>query len=162
MRLPKGKYFIGDPCYCFGDSWIKLLGEVNYFNEEDLHYFKGYPLTAANTAYGDGTYFDQEGNLFHVDAGLIGVVPEELWEETPNGGIVVEFEEEFEVDLSVDGVVGKFNIGGHVIDTAFEEDEDEENRCESCGRELFEVGELCYGCKEEEERMEENDIDPLE
>ena len=38
----------------------------------------GHPVLGIRTAFGDGTYFDEAGNEYPVDAGMIGAVPAEF------------------------------------------------------------------------------------
>jgi len=94
-------------------------------------------MWAGSTAHGDGTYNDQFGNEYPVDAGLIGIMPIEMcdfgdirWENGnwideqgltyPDGknfefkpGNVVTFETGFPV-YYMDGV---FEFGNIIIDT---------------------------------------------
>lgn len=84
MKLPAGKYYIGDPCYVFDESWDRLLESTNYLQNKGPVDFDGYTLFAYSTAYGDGTYTDQHGNEYPVDAGLLGAIPIELI-EVPSG-----------------------------------------------------------------------------
>ncbi len=77
--LPAGTYFVGDPCYAFGDHglWIALLESADYTNPQ-VHileaHARGRIFTAASTM-ADGSFFDQFRRMYCVDAGLIGVVP---------------------------------------------------------------------------------------
>lgn len=82
MKIPKGEYFLGDPCYCFGKKWSDILDETDFFNRSKVMETEAGPkiLMAFNTAHGDGTYEDQYGNEYSVDAGLIGLVPVEIIE----------------------------------------------------------------------------------
>lgn len=82
-RLPKGEYFIGDPCYCFDyTTWMRLLTETNYLQGAQVPLFKNNDeerhLVAFDTAYGDGVYEDEDGNEYPVDSGMLGAVPVEL------------------------------------------------------------------------------------
>jgi len=83
--MPPGRYYIGDPCYSFNDhaTWLKVLGASEYF---DLPYEQdGLTAIAFNTAYGDGTYLDQDGREYPVDAGMIGLVPVDMADCKPTG-----------------------------------------------------------------------------
>jgi hypothetical protein len=88
--LPSGFYFLCDPCYvlkgygrnppyAFGEQWSEVLEQTNYFGDGGLFEYKEqdrtHKMVVYPTAYGDGTYYDQYGNEFGVDAGLIGLVP---------------------------------------------------------------------------------------
>ena len=84
--LPKGTYFLGDPCYAIQDDerWQKIVNHMyDGSHDSDADVMK---ISSKNgktdacifygsTAYGDGRYEDQNGNEFPVDAGLIGLVP---------------------------------------------------------------------------------------
>lgn len=97
--LPPGEYYVGDPCYGVEDHarWLRQLQSVY---GRDLHGYTGpdpfggpYGTIAKDpdgpkwwaghgTAHGDGVYFDQHGREYGVDAGLLGVVPAELAEDS--------------------------------------------------------------------------------
>lgn len=142
LQFPAGTYYIGDPCYAFqGNDWDSILDESDYFatgnKTRDI-------MWAGSTAHGDGTYTDQFGNEYPVDAGLIGIMPIEMcdfgdirWENGnwidergityPDGknfefkaGNVVTFETDFYV-YYMDGV---FEFGNIVIDTDPDEEEE--------------------------------------
>ena len=74
---------------------------------------------------GDGTYKDEQGRTYGVDAGLIGcinvkdITPSEL--ENLKDGHVVEFVQDFST-FSAGGII---RIGSVCIDTDFEEIEEE-------------------------------------
>lgn len=76
----------GDPCYVLNDVWDEIcacLAEaeaeaeaeknnaLKMINEFTLLLDDGRIVTMSNTAYGDGTYFDNENNKYHVDSGLL-------------------------------------------------------------------------------------------
>lgn len=79
--LPAGNYWIGDPCYPFpndgpkSDEWDKVLAATDFFQNPhcDLDEIQ---VWAGNTVYGDGTYAGSDGNIYPVDSGLIGIMPE--------------------------------------------------------------------------------------
>ena len=101
--MESGTYYIGDLCYVFEeDDWDEICGLM--FNSENDGYieYKGFTMFFANTKYGDGTYTDQYGYDYPVDAGLIGAVAikhlsEEFVRVINNGklGQVHEFERSF-------------------------------------------------------------------
>lgn len=78
MTMPAGVYYVGDLCYVMDDDeWddfclltiqgIKCLdGE---FTMPD-----GRKFATFSTKFGDGEYYDQFGNSYGVDAGLIGCI----------------------------------------------------------------------------------------
>jgi len=81
FTVPAGRYYIGDPCYSIvDDHWGQWLTNAGLDNKDDTNMLTGtivdsFDAYAFNTAHGDGTYFDQNNNVYHVDAGLIGLVP---------------------------------------------------------------------------------------
>lgn len=117
VKMPAGLYWVGDPCYAIPqDRWMEWLEDADFEDNRRLLVGKidGITAVGVGTAYGDGTYRDEEGHSYGVDAGLLGVVPAELSEEeTADGCRLVEFESDFECRYE-DGVV----VLGHIeIDT---------------------------------------------
>jgi hypothetical protein len=116
-KFPAGKYYIGDPCYVFNhENWLSLLEKTGYFEEIREFEYKGKKAYADSTAYGDGQYRDNFGDLYGVDAGLIGIMPIEVIDcdlcELSDGKIV-EFTEDFKVSSNN----GLFIFGKIIIDT---------------------------------------------
>ena len=125
IALPAGTYYIGDPCYVFNsDGWDSALESTDYFEEFTVNYLDGFAYAAASTMYGDGEYYDQEGNSYPVDAGLIGAVDMRIVEaqgETTEAaiksekfGIVITFANPVTIGRSEDGMIV---IGNIRIDT---------------------------------------------
>lgn len=84
--LPTGRYFIGDPCYTAGEddqAWQKWCDVSFKGNNNDFlgALYNDQPVIGIGTAYGDGSYEDQNGRNYDVDAGMIGAVPEKLIKE---------------------------------------------------------------------------------
>jgi hypothetical protein len=79
--VPAGTYWLGDPCYCVKDEdWMPWLEAADYTSNSDILCAEtpdGTWVLGISTAYGDGSYYDQHGNEYGVDAGLIGLVPVE-------------------------------------------------------------------------------------
>ncbi len=77
IKLPAGKWYIGDLCYVLNNRWDEFCDltidghgvKDGFFTMAD-----GTQFAFFGTAYGDGLYYDQEGNKYPVDAGLIGCV----------------------------------------------------------------------------------------
>jgi hypothetical protein len=146
--LAAGTYLVGDPCYAFdndnpnGDTWMEWLNDA--WKDVDANRVRildgrvrGMRICASGTEHGDGTYRDQDGFEYMVDAGLLGAVHigflanlyprhagmahERL--EAELGMRVVEFAKPFHVSYE-DGVV---SVGHIKIDTGdwYLEDEDE-------------------------------------
>lgn len=132
-KFKAGQYYIGDLCYVIDDE---LWGDVcdKHFGDEEDFTIRGNRLFMAGTAYGDGSY-DVQGadGVCLVDSGTIGclrvdtmesslVLKNMSREELFDGGIVVTFDQYFEV--SCDG--GVFNFGHIVVDTEGNDDEDDD------------------------------------
>lgn len=131
------KYFIGDPCYTLVHSdardekaWSDACGTVDWnstdcrmeYKDERLHF------EAVQTAYGDGTYHDQNGNEYGVDSGSLGFaridhLNEEKIKSLKECGLIVELEEAPKV-VKIDTLI---KIGDIQIETGFiDEEEDDE------------------------------------
>lgn len=83
VEVPAGQYILGDPCYAVPeDEWMELLESCDYFDNpigkitrRDKSYYR---IVAFSTRWGDGSYSGTDGNIYPVDAGLIGLVPIQL------------------------------------------------------------------------------------
>jgi hypothetical protein len=125
--VPQGSYVIGDPCYAVpDDDWFPLLQSCNYF-EDPIGTIKDetrqFSVLAFGTKWGDGSYRGSDGNVYGVDAGLIGLVPVEMVEDLSEHEVV-----NFSKDtLCVNDGSGKLKFGHITIDTdpSDEEEEDE-------------------------------------
>lgn len=130
MVMPAGKYWIGDPCYIFpndgpmSDKWIELMEKSDFFNISYVELDDGkIKVWAAPTVYGDGVYSGIHGSDvidFAVDAGLIGIAPQETVDylgvqdsNLETMALFVEFNTPFEVKC-LDGV---FSFGHVYINT---------------------------------------------
>lgn len=95
--VPPGKYVLGDPCYCFPgkgtvDHW-EILGEsCDWWQDNPVATIEvdgvTYHVLGFSTKYGDGSYYDNYGREYAVDAGMIGLVPYELFKAV--GGEVMD------------------------------------------------------------------------
>jgi hypothetical protein len=94
-------------------------------NQGEFTLKNGVKFAIYNTAYGDGTYPDQWGNTYPVDAGCIGcirvedVTDPDAWLE---GMTQHTFDKDFET--STDGE--RIEIGDVCVDTGWEEPAEEE------------------------------------
>jgi hypothetical protein len=118
VKVPPGKYWLCDPCYAVpSELWMDLLHSCKYFNLPvgvvKAKDGKDYSVLGFSTAYGDGGYYDQFGNEFCVDAGLIGLTPVELAKENPFGALLVEFTDE----TTCSCYEGVLKFGKHEINT---------------------------------------------
>ncbi len=135
-KLKAGEYYVGDLCYVLdgnGYEWHRILDMVNYFMDGEVFEITvfnedmGREVTirgfCSSTMYGDGSYHDQHGNRYHVDAGIIGCVhrealPEVLTNESHKGGQFINFGEDFTCESAQDNDdEGVIRIGHLLIDT---------------------------------------------
>ena len=129
IKFKAGKYYIGDLCYVIPDNeWSKVC-DLIFPSEKPVygfHPWKTGKLWDHGTAYGDGSYTDQEGHEYGVDSGGIGCIPIEYCDESVKRmntlGRIVEFDKPFTCDYEN----GVFYIGHIVINTEDEEEEEDE------------------------------------
>lgn len=75
-------FYIGDCCYALDDETYEKWGDVGY--KDDIIKVGDYEnaeFIVAGTAYGDGEYYDNYGNRYPVDAGVISAIPYEILEK---------------------------------------------------------------------------------
>lgn len=84
IRSSKG-FYVGDVCHVLSDEAYQDFRGSKYKFADGLltvnpimHLAFAVAATAYGTAYGDGVYYDNEGNEYPVSAGNIGLVPLEL------------------------------------------------------------------------------------
>lgn len=126
VEMPAGEYIIGDPCYSVpNDRWMEWLNLADYMNANDnilAAELDGQPIVGIHTMYGDGAYYDQAGNEYGVDAGLIGLVSTSIGEWSVSGDpIIVTFDNPFQCFRNGDVI----HLGYIEINTGDEEDEDD-------------------------------------
>lgn len=132
MMLPAGKYYVGDLCYVMHKEWDEVCGlffkdrDDHGCNEGEFTLKDGRRFASFNTKYGDGGYFDQFGDEYGVDAGLIGCIALNDIDLTNDdnfirGGQIIEFRSDFTVSgsqgLSRKDWDGVIRIGHIVIKT---------------------------------------------
>ena len=137
--LSEGKYYFGDICYIMDKEvyhkvWGDELGfkdgqhNVDFVDSKGKHWVGTFAV--AGTAYGDGCY--QGINMaYGVDAGVLGLVPESLWDlESAAGkhdGMIFTSGSKVEYEFGD----GKFKVRSknfnEEVDTGEENDEDEED-----------------------------------
>ena len=127
VTCPAGVYYVGDPCYAASDdttTWAEYGESSNWFQDTALATTpEGKWCVGFGTAYGDGVYVGNDDFAYGVDAGLIGVVPEEYAEENALRCMrLVTFPRPFECYVTDDGVI----FLGHIIIDTDPEDEDED------------------------------------
>lgn len=127
--MPPGTYYIGDLCYVMHNEWDEFCESL----DDVERVVNGKKIASLSTMYGDGSYYDQFGNEYGVDAGLIGCIKiEDIEKDDQNrveDGHVHVFDSPFQV-YSVDGFL---HFGNVVINTG-DEDEEEDYTCYDCGR----------------------------
>lgn len=130
VTVPAGTYFLGDPCYAIPEQdWMPLLESCGYFADRAVGEVHGHQVLAFGTRWGDGTYYDTDEREYSVDAGLIGLVPQDLYAGTERYdlgtlGQVVTFAQD--VTASTDATSGLLVFGPHKIDTDPEQDDYED------------------------------------
>lgn len=78
--FPAGTYWVGDLCYVLHAEWDEVCelffaGRTDHgCNQGEFTLKDGRRFVAFNTAHGDGTYYDNRGRDYSVDAGLIGMI----------------------------------------------------------------------------------------
>lgn len=128
IKLAAGTYYIGDLCYVLGNRWDEfcdLTIDGNSVKEGAFIMADGTQFITFGTAYGDGLYFDQDGNEYPVDAGLIGCVLADKVDSDARLDLGKVHVFENDVWANSDGKVLTF---GHIwIDTdpVWEEEEDD-------------------------------------
>jgi hypothetical protein len=131
MKFQAGKYYVGDLCYVLNDRWdefCSLTISGRHVLDGTFALKDGTTFWTHCTMYGDGSYRDQQGRDYGVDAGLIGVISIEDMDREPfcvSGGQVIEFKHAFEPYYQN----GTFYIGNVVIktgDDAYSHYEDED------------------------------------
>lgn len=117
--MPAGQYYIGDLCYVMHPQWEEVCHLLFGSDSGEFQLKNGVRFALYNTKYGDGTYKDQLGNEFPVDAGVIGCI---LVDDIADPEAIVtkafKFNEPFET--SNEGGIITF---GHVEINTGEEDE---------------------------------------
>ena len=100
-----GTYYVGDLCYVMHPQWkevcdLMFATDGNGVLDGEFNLANGVRFAVSSTAYGDGTYFDQQDRQYPVDAGLIGCIRvEDVYDPTwyLEGVNVVEFDKPFEI-----------------------------------------------------------------
>lgn len=120
VTVPAGRYFLGDPCYAVpNEYWGPLLDSCDFFDGSPVGQANGSQVLAFGTAWGDGTYNDQHGNSYPVDAGLIGLTPIALaqqrddFDQLESLGHIVDFER----PTTCTKEAGVLTFGKYAIDT---------------------------------------------
>jgi hypothetical protein len=110
--LPAGRYVIGDLCYRDQEDADELFADYQPGKIKTL--YDGRRYAYLNTAYGDGSYSDQDGNEYSVDSGTIGIMQYDDGELDSRMGRTFEFDSDFQVYASN----GVLHFGHISIDTS--------------------------------------------
>lgn len=127
--MPAGQYYVGDLCYVMQAQWdefCQLTISGNSVKEGEFQLANGVRFASLSTMYGDGTYEDEEGNAYPVDAGLIGCI-RVVDIQDPNADLKLGNIINFPNDFNVDSTNGKLHFGHIAIDTGSEDEDDEDN-----------------------------------
>ena len=131
MKLPKGKYWVGDPCYVYPkQEWSAFCDTL--FNgkiEEHVAVYGPRQFFVTSTAYGDGCYaLLRDGKKvpgeLGVDAGLLSIIPRALirvWKTEGDAdrlGIWVTVDKDCDVTVPQSGV---FEFGPYSVNTRDDE-----------------------------------------
>jgi len=74
------RYYVGDLCYVMHDEWDEVCNLFTLSEGENdsidgkFQLADGRKFFSLSTKYGDGTYRDNFGRAYSVDAGLIGAI----------------------------------------------------------------------------------------
>jgi len=128
--FPAGKYYIGDLCYVMHEKWDEVCDKMFAgrtdmgCNQGELTLNNGSRFVSFSTSYGDGTYYDNRGRDYSVDAGLIGLIAVDFLDLSvednfTTGGQIVEFTQPFNCECE-DGMM---RFGNVMIDTDSTEEE---------------------------------------
>lgn len=102
--MPAGKYYVGDLCYVMTDEEWKEFCDLtikgNNVIDGEFEFKDGRKFASYSTKYGDGTYYDQHGYSYSVDAGLIGCIlvsdiKAEKYDNLLDLGAIEEFNTDF-------------------------------------------------------------------
>lgn len=119
VLVPAGRYYLGDPCYCFDKSWHDLLDTCDTFNQP-IGKVGTRSILGFRTAYGDGLFTGSDGRQYGVDAGLIGLVPHGAQERRP---VKLSRTITFKEETLCKNEFGKMTFGDIVINTRQDDEE---------------------------------------
>jgi len=125
VEVPVGTYVIGDPCYSIQAQaeWDEILRTSDYFENPIATLTRGgkqYKVLGFRTAWGDGCYDDNLGNVYPVDSGCIGLVPVEI-ADTQEHFMYPSVKVTFDKPTLCENTEGRMKFGNIKIDTRMEE-----------------------------------------
>jgi len=127
--MKAGTYYIGDLCYVMHDRWDEfcaLTCSGHNVLDGEFNLKDGTRFATFTTRWGDGTYFDEQGNEYPVDAGLIGCINVKDIAASEFGNIVNGRVIEFVNDFSTFKAGSVIRFGSVVIETDPAEELEEE------------------------------------
>jgi hypothetical protein len=141
--MQAGKYYVGDLCYVMTDAeWDEFCSitiDGSRCLDGEFQFKDGRRFATYGTMYGDGSYSDQYGNDYGVDAGLIGCIRIGDISGEKLDGIELGAVHEFGTDFVTGGGrgekfwAGTIQFGRVAIETgdsnSYDEDEDDETDC---------------------------------
>jgi len=103
--MKAGKYYIGDLCYVMHPEWDEFCSlTISGHNvlDGEFNLKDGRRFATFTTKWGDGTYKDEQGRKYGVDAGLIGCIALNDIDLNADGnfitgGQIVQFDNDFTV-----------------------------------------------------------------
>ena len=129
-KFPAGEYYIGDLCYVMHDEWNEfcdLTIKGNDLLNGAFNLADGRRVFFGYTAYGDGSYPDNLGNSYDVDAGLIGIIATKDISQRDQDNLSDGHVHRFDAPFYVSAEDGIFYFGNVRIDTAYEEEDEDED-----------------------------------
>lgn len=124
-------YYVGDLCYVMHDVWSEVcelmfpVGSIRA--KEGIFTLKdGRQFAIFGTAYGDGTYFDEDGDSYPVDSGTIGCIKKDDIVEGHDNDKELGNVQHFAFDFIVEKNAGIIRFGRTHIDTVGDSDYDME------------------------------------
>lgn len=123
-------FYVGDVCYALGeDVYYGFWGVRNNFDDGVYEVPGGNAKFAvASTAYGDGEYMSNDGRMFWVDAGNLGIVPLELAERERADELGYVFLMPGTAEFCTENGVFEFtlpNRNSFTVDTRYDEEDEE-------------------------------------
>jgi len=134
--MPAGTYWIGDLCYVMHDEWdefCELTIKGNQCVDGEFQLKDGRRFAQYHTAYGDGTYADEDGSEYGVDAGLLGcIMVKDIDDAKPENDLGLGHVVTFNYPFHTESVNGKIAFGHILIDTdpPYEDEEEDEEEWE--------------------------------
>jgi hypothetical protein len=115
-EFTSGNYYIGDLCYVMHDQWQEVC-DITIVNNECLsgvfRLSNGTQFALYGTAFGDGVYYDEDGNEYGVDSGTLGcILISDINTSNKDNNIAlgneIYFDEPFSTGYLLEGDVIKF------------------------------------------------------